>query len=62
MNSIDTYLCKEKKEVCKINLQPVIVNYAIMTRAAVDESNRQQALANKYNRKNNITDPWWKFW
>ena len=62
IKSIDTYLCKEKKEVYKINTQPVIVSYAAMTRAAVDESNRQQALASEYNRKNNITPQWWKFW
>lgn len=51
MKSIDAYLCKEKKEVYKINTQPVIVNYAAMTKEAIEASNKQQELTNEYKRK-----------
>lgn len=51
MKSIDTYLCKEKKTVYKINFQPVIGSYAAMTKEAVEAHNMQQDAIIEYRSK-----------
>ena len=47
MKSIDTYLCKEKKEVYKVNATPAALGYRLMTKDAIDVVNRQRELRDR---------------
>lgn len=50
MRSIDTYLCKEKKEVHKVSIIPALV-FGMISQDAIEAANKQQELINEYRRK-----------
>lgn len=50
MKSIDTYLCKEKKEVYKVSITPAL-GFGAISQDAVEAANRQQDAINEYRRK-----------
>lgn len=51
MKSIDTYLCKEKKEVYKVCILPARFGLEIATKEAIDAANKQRDAINDYRRK-----------
>lgn len=50
MKSIDTYLCKEKKEVYKVSIIPAL-GFGMISQDAIEAANKQQELIDECRRK-----------
>ena len=71
MKSIDTYLCKEKKETYKFCARPAIVTYDDRTRQAIEDWHKKQDEFNEQRRSKRessngnwslgILSSWWPF-